>query len=148
MFHFRRRRRMTLVENKQLLSGFAEMVMAQGEEAGEGLVPLEIADRYNWGAFLLTFVWGIFHQVWIAFIWIVLLVIPIIGPVLATCFAIWLGKVGNRYAWTSLRPQSVTDFEQSQKNWALAGFFLWGFIIGIIGFLIFVFSKYWITGKI
>lgn len=69
--------------------------------------------KWNWGAFLLTFVWGIAHGVFRS----VLVLVPIYG------FYEWylLGRNGNRWAWERRRWESVERFRQSQRGWAKAG---------------------------
>lgn len=69
--------------------------------------------KWNWGAFLLTFVWGIGHGVFRS----LLVVVPLYG------LYEWylLGRRGNRWAWERRRWESVERFRQSQRRWATAG---------------------------
>lgn len=74
-------------------------------------VAVELA-KWNWGAFLLTWVWGVFNGVFRSF----LVLVPIYG--------IWewilLGKNGNRWAWETKRWQTVEAFHSTQRKWAIA----------------------------
>jgi TIR domain len=84
--------------------------------------------KWNWGAFLLTFIWGIGNGVMRSF----LVFVPIYG------FYEWfmLGSRGNRWAWEKRRWDSVEHFRQSQRSWAKAGI-----IVSAIVFVILVASS-------
>jgi hypothetical protein len=79
--------------------------------------------KWNWGAFLLTFIWGMAHGVMRSF----LVFVPFYG------FYEWfmLGLHGNRWAWEKRRWESVEKFHQSQRSWAK-----WGIIVTGVIFLI------------
>lgn len=79
--------------------------------------------KWNWGAFLLTFIWGIGHNVMRSF----LVFIPFYG------FYEWflLGTKGNRWAWEKRKWESIEQFRQSQRSWAK-----WGIIVASILVLI------------
>jgi hypothetical protein len=84
--------------------------------------------KWNWGAFLLTFIWGMAHGVMRS----LLVFVPFYG------FYEWvmLGIHGNRWAWEKRRWESVEKFHQSQRSWAK-----WGIIVTSIVFLIFAASS-------
>ena len=88
---------------------------------------------WNWGAFLLNWIWGIGNQTWIA----LLTLIPVFG-------LIWmfvLGAKGNQWAWEKGRWHSLEQFKQAQRKWAIAGFTLWGIMIAsFLSIFVFVFS--------
>lgn len=84
--------------------------------------------KWNWGAFLLTFVWGIGNGVMRSF----LVFIPFYG--LYEWFM--LGIHGNRWAWEKRRWESVEHFHRSQRSWAKAGV-----IVSAIVFLLFAASS-------
>ena len=69
--------------------------------------------KWNWGAFLLTVIWGIGNGVMRSF----LTLIPFYG--LYEWFM--LGINGNRWAWEKRRWESVEQFHRSQRAWAKAG---------------------------
>jgi Cytochrome oxidase complex assembly protein 1 len=92
-------------------------------------IPPEI-DRWNWGAFLLSWIWGVGNNTFIA----LLALIPIVGQV-AMPFV--LGFKGSRWAWRNGRWDSVEHFKRVQRLWAIWGAIIWlGFITlfgGLIG---------------
>lgn len=88
-------------------------VVANTSGQGPGAaVPAEI-QGWNWGAFLLNWIWGIGNSVWIA----LLCFIPFVNLVVA----IYLGLKGSELAWQSKQWASVEQFQSVQKKWALAG---------------------------
>ncbi|MCD4694035.1 ribonuclease G [bacterium] len=100
------------------------------ERSGKGeksIIPKEI-EKWNWGAFLLSFFWGIRHKQWILSI---LFLIPILNIFIAFLF----GFKGNKWAWQSCKWESVKQFQESQSKWIF-----WGLII--IGlFIVFSLSR-------
>ena len=83
----------------------------QGESA---VIPDEVRG-WNWGAFVLTWLWGICNRVWIA----LLVLIPF--PPFMLAWAIVLGVKGNRWAWQSKRWESIRHFKSIQRRWGIAG---------------------------
>jgi len=81
--------------------------------------------KWNWGAFLLTFIWGIGNRVYIS----LLALIPIVNIVMAVI----LGVKGNEWAWRKNRSLSLAEFKQLQKSWAK-----WGIIIIAITSVVFL----------
>jgi len=78
---------------------------------------------WNWGAFFLTWIWGIGNSTYIAFLtWI-----PLVNLVMIFV----LGAKGNEWAWQNKRWQSVEHFKKVQKLWAV-----WGFILFVLGILL------------
>lgn len=75
-------------------------------------VPKEIKG-WNWGAFLLGWIWSLGNQVWIG----LLTLIPYVGIVML----IVLGIKGNEWAWKSRRWESIEAFKAHQRKWAVAG---------------------------
>jgi hypothetical protein len=71
-------------------------------------VPAEI-DRWNWGAFLLNWIWGIGNNVFIA----LLVFVPLLGLVMPFV----LGVRGNRWAWRNGRWDSIEHFKRVQRAW-------------------------------
>ena len=69
--------------------------------------------KWNWGAFLLTFIWGMPHGVMRS----LLVLVPLYG----IYEWIMLGLKGNRWAWEKRRWDSVEQFHRSQRSWAKAG---------------------------
>jgi hypothetical protein len=83
---------------------------------------------WNWGAFLLTWIWGIFHNVW----WSLLAFVPF--PPLSLVIAIMLGAQGNKLAWDNNKYPSLEEFKRSQKKWMIGGM-IW-LIISLIAIVI------------
>ena len=86
--------------------------------SGQGsaaLVPKEI-QHWNWGAFLLTWIWGLFHHVW----WSLLVFIPYAGFIVA----IILGVRGSESAWRAQRYNSINEFKTRERKWTIAGIIL------------------------
>lgn len=88
-------------------------------------IPTEIKG-WNWGAFLLGFLWAIDNRVWVG----MLCIIPYVGFLMA----IILGFKGNAWAWKSRKWSSVTKFKSRQRKWAIAGIIV-VVLFFIIGFL-------------
>ncbi len=57
-----------------------------------------IKKKFNWGAFLLTWIWGIFNKSLIPLFLLPILFIPKVGALIYFFFAIWFGKKGNEWA--------------------------------------------------
>ncbi|MFD1433632.1 ribonuclease G [Kroppenstedtia eburnea] len=93
-------------------------------------VPAEIK-KWNWGAFFLSWIWGIGNQVWIALLGLV--------PVVNIVMIFVLGAKGSEWAWKAKNWESVDHFKRVQRLWAIWGTVL--FFIGIVvGVLFVVFS--------
>jgi hypothetical protein len=83
-------------------------------------VPAEI-DRWNWGAFLLNWIWGIGNNTYIAF----LMFVPMVNIVMIFV----LGVKGSSWAWRNKRWESIEQFRSVQRKWATWGVIVWlGFI--------------------
>jgi uncharacterized membrane protein len=70
-------------------------------------------NRWNWGAFLLNWIWGIGNSVWIA----LLCLIP--GVNIVMMFV--LGFKGSKWAWRNRLWRDEEQFRKSQRRWAIAG---------------------------
>ena len=89
---------------------------------GKGSPVLDIvANRFNWGAFGFTWLWGMGNKTPITLIALpanILLIIPLIGPLLYLALCIWFGVKGNEWAWQNKRWESIEAFHKTQKRWA------------------------------
>lgn len=74
-------------------------------------VPLEIADKWNWGAFLFPIIWGIANRVYQA-LWCFI-------PVVGFLYRFHLGSKGNAFAWKNKYWESVDEFILTQRKWAI-----------------------------
>lgn len=68
---------------------------------------------WNWGAFLLNWIWGIGNNTWLA----LLCFVPFLGMVMA----IVLGIKGNEWAWQNKFWPSIAEFKRVQRIWTIAG---------------------------
>ena len=113
-------------------------------------VPAEVAKKFNWGAFLWGWIWGVCNGAWITLIGLAIpIVICIIGASMSSkslgsfriisniiCFplAIWFGVMGNKWAWQNKRYNSIHEFHEKQKRWVKFWFMIFGglFLLGIL----------------
>jgi hypothetical protein len=99
-------------------------------QGSSAVVPAEI-DQWNWGAFLLNWIWGLGNNTFIA----LLMFIPLANVPLAFV----LGAKGSAWAWRHKRWQSVEHFCAVQRKWAFWGVAFWisGLVLtlGSIGLL-------------
>jgi hypothetical protein len=86
-----------------------ENTSGQGKAA---TVPAEI-DRWNWGAFLLNWIWGLGNGTFIA----LLALVPFVGFVMIFV----LGAKGSAWAWRNRKWDSVEHFRHVQRIWGFAG---------------------------
>jgi len=89
-------------------------------------LPKEIR-HFNWGAFLLNWIWGIMNKKYITLVYFPACLIPIIGPL---AVSIWFGIAGNKWAWEAQEWDSPKKFNDVQKNWVKLWIIL--FILGLI----------------
>lgn len=82
-----------------------------------------IADQWNWGAFSLSWIWGIFNGLYWPLIIIVLNFIPYIGFILSLCICFILGNWGNNLAWKVAKRKgiSINSYIDYQAKWNVAG---------------------------
>lgn len=81
----------------------------------------EAARGWNWGAFLLNWIWGLGNRTPIA----LLALIPLVGFVMMVV----LGIRGNAWAWQNDTWKSVDHFRRTQRHWAIAGVIVWTVMI-------------------
>jgi hypothetical protein len=92
-------------------------------------VPPEI-ERWNWGAFLLHWIWGIGNNTLIA----LLMFVPLVNVVMVFI----LGAKGSTWAWRNKRWESVEQFKDTQRKWAIWGVVAYGFLIATFVALFFI----------
>lgn len=110
-------------------------------------VPNEIK-KWNWGAFLLSWIWAIAHKAWIGLIALLPFVIMgIIAPfteksdeagglfIITFGMMVVLGIKGNEWAWQNNKWNSVEEFLSIQRRWSRVALIIIG-ILFILGFLI------------
>ena len=101
------------------VEGMPENTSGQGESA---IVPEEVKG-WSWGAFVLTWIWGVCNGVLIS----LLCFIPVFGIV----WAFILGAKGNEWAWRNKKWDSIEHFKKTQRTWAK-----WGIGIALGGILL------------
>lgn len=95
----------------------------QSNTSGQGSnapIPKEIKG-WNWGAFLLSWIWGLFHNVWLS----LLALIPYVGVIMA----IILGIKGSEWAWQTQHYDSIETFRKRERKWTIAGIIAWSILI-------------------
>lgn len=95
----------------------ASREVVPGNTSGQGKLAVipEAVKGWNWGAFLLPWLWGVCNNVWIA----LLVLIPF--PPFILAWAIVLGVKGNEWAWRHKGWDSIEDFKKTQRKWSIAG---------------------------
>ena len=78
-------------------------------------IPDEIKG-WNWGAFLMPWLWPFTNKVWIG----LLCLVPYVGGLVP----FFLGAKGNEWAWKSRKWRSIDQFKAHQRGWAIAGLFI------------------------
>lgn len=86
-------------------------------------IPPEVKG-WNWGAFMLTWIWGICNGTLIS----LLSLIP--GVHFVMMFV--LGFKGNEWAWANKEWASVEQFHRAQRRWAVWGLTLWFLLFGLL----------------
>jgi TPR repeat protein len=81
-------------------------------------------DRWNWGALLLNWIWGLGNNTFIA----LLMFVPVVNIVMPFV----LGAKGSEWAWRNKRWQSVEHFKRVQRLWAIWGVVVWIAWIGVM----------------
>lgn len=87
-------------------------------------------NSWNWGAFLLGWIWGIGNGVY----WPLITLIPYIGQIASLIIIFILGANGSRYAWDKFNG-TAEEFDAKQKSWTKAGVIVLVACI-LLGFLI------------
>lgn len=97
-------------------------IVKHDNNSGTGeTAPHSIAGKFNWGAFLFNWIWGIKYQKWILLIILVLTIIPY-GFIAGIIMCIWAGIKGNQWAWEEVQYKNEEDFHNAQKKWVKAWF--------------------------
>ena len=81
-------------------------------------VPDVVANRYNWGAFFFHWIWALVYG---KFVIALVALISHVIPFLPLIICIWMGTQGNKWAWQSKKYQSIEEFHQIHRKWAVAG---------------------------
>lgn len=107
------------------LSKRKRTIPATHSSASAAEMTLEASRGWNWGAFWLTWIWGVANGVpkslWV---WV---------PLWGFVYAFILGAKGNQWAWESGQWDSVEEFRSSQRKWAI-----WGLVVVGVIFVLYV----------
>ncbi len=101
---------------------------------GQAAVLPEELKGYNWGALLLSWIWGIGNKTYITLLSFLVAFIPFIGCLAALGMNIWFGFKGNEWAWQNKHFESVEHFKSNQKKWTIAGI-----IVTIVSIIVWIF---------
>jgi hypothetical protein len=102
--------------------------MMNPDPRNAGALPPGVA-RWNWGAFLLNWIWGLGNNTFVA----LLALVPIVNVVMIFV----LGAKGGEWAWRNKRWESVEHFKSVQRNWAVAGVIVWLAVLGLFAAIFF-----------
>ena len=89
-------------------------------QGASAIVPPEV-DKWNWGAFLLTWIWGLGNKTYIA----LLMFVPFVN--MAMIFL--LGAKGSAWAWRNKKWDSVEQFKATQRKWVKAALLVYVLMI-------------------
>lgn len=92
--------------------------------------------KFNYGAFLLTYIWGIGNNTYITLLALIVILIPKFGIVLNLLLSFYFGIKGNEWALKNKEFKSYEHFINYQKKWAIVG------LIFLIFSLIFLFMSF------
>lgn len=101
---------------------------------GQAAVLPEELKGYNWGALLLSWIWGIGNKTYITLLSFLVAFIPFIGCLAALGMNIWFGFKGNEWAWQNKHFESIEHFKSNQKKWTIAGI-----IVTIVSIIVWIF---------
>lgn len=84
-------------------------------------------NKFNWGAFFGTWIWGLMNKCYIP-----LLIIPLFFTPAWLSFILILGIKGNEWAYKKQHSKDIQQFHRSQKNQAI----FWSIFTPIVSFLL------------
>lgn len=100
---------------------------------GSGSVVPEEVKGWSWGAFLLSWIWGIGNSVWLALL--------VFLPIASLVMPFVLGFKGREWAWRAKRWDSIEHFKKTQRTWDIVAIVIvvslsvigcaWGLIEGL-----------------
>ena len=92
--------------------------------AADTAVPAAVK-QWNWGAFLMSWIWGLGNKTYIALLSLI--------PVVSIVMAFVLGAKGSAWAWKNGKWESVEQFTRVQGLWTAFGLgLLAGYTISIV----------------
>ncbi len=124
-----------------------DLEMPQSVWTDKQFATKSLLDGFNWGAFSLTCIWGAAHKCNETF-WIVPIAAATVfygrygisfplgltkvlipyGAFVMLAWAVYLGFMGNRWAWSAKNWRDYDHFRYVQNRWKKAGFIFMGVI--------------------
>ena len=69
-----------------------------------------VSKKINWGACLLTWIWGLGNKSYVTLLVFLVCMIPFVGIIAYLGCQIWFGIKGNEWAWQNKRWNSIEHF--------------------------------------
>ena len=88
--------------------------------------------KFNWGAFLLGWIWGLFNKSYVTLVQMPVALIPYWGWWLNLGLAVFFGIRGNKWALSKKQFASSADFTTYQKLLACSGIILQATLIILV----------------
>ena len=101
--------------------------------SGNPVADLDRVKGWNWGAFMFSWIWAFAHN--LGAIAAIVLFISFLN--MGFFASIFLGIVGNEYAWKSRHFESVEEFKDTQRKWSIAALLVFFFFILLFFVLVF-----------
>ena len=99
--------------------------MSKDNNAATDMVVPAAAKKWNWGAFLMSWIWGLGNKTYIA----LLCLIPVVNLVMIFV----LGAKGSAWAWKNRQWDSAEQFTRIQGLWTAFGLgLLAGYAIALV----------------
>jgi ABC-type Fe3+ transport system permease subunit len=99
--------------------------MSKDNNAAADIAVPASAKRWNWGAFLMSWIWGLGNKTFIA----LLSIIPLVSIVMAFV----LGARGSEWAWKNKKWQNEEQFTRVQGLWTVFGLGLFaGYAVALV----------------
>lgn len=97
-------------------------------------LPYDVTKEFNWGAFLGTWIWGLFNKSYIPLFYLLLFLTP-----WAVYFQLYCGLKGNEWAYKNKKWDDVSKFNKSQEKQTLF-WSIFNLLILPIIYLVFIIS--------
>lgn len=94
-------------------------------------------EKWNWGAFFCTWLWGVFHRMYWPLLILVVACIPYVGQVCSLCLCVYMGLKGSRIAWDSGKYKDFESYKSAQRTWAIVGLIWFVVSVCISAFLVY-----------
>ncbi|MCQ2754677.1 MAG: hypothetical protein MJ231_06485 [bacterium] len=85
---------------------------------------LILEKKFNWGAFLLSWIWGLLNKSYVTLVIIPISFIPVLGGLLSFFLSVFFGIKGNQWALRNKEFKSKLHFIKNQKIQSCFGILL------------------------